>query len=91
MSQALSQFPSFQIHGNDSIAPRWTKYLERFENLMVGFDIKDNARKGTLLLQYAGEEIYYVFGTLPNRGDNEAYDVAKAALNKHFIPKRNTT
>jgi len=58
---------------------------------MVGFDIKDNARKGTLLLQYAGEEIYYVFGTLPNRGDNEAYDEAKAALNKHFIPKRNTT
>ena len=57
---------------------------------MVGLDINDNARKRALLLHYAGEEVYDVFGTLPNRGDNDAYDEAKAALNKHFIPKRNT-
>ena len=72
MSQTLPQFPSFQIQGEGSIAQRWKKYLEIFENLMVGLDIKDNARKGALLLHYAGEEVYDVFGTLPNRCDNEA-------------------
>jgi hypothetical protein len=57
---------------------------------MVGFDIKDNARNTALLLHYAGKKATVYSGPCPTEVTTRPYDEAKDALNKHFIPKRNT-
>ena len=58
------------------------KFIKRFEIWLIGMNIIPDKRKRALLLTYAGEHVHGVFETLPNTGDD-------AALNAHFIPKRN--
>lgn len=45
--------------------------------------------KRSLLIYYGGEEIYDLFETLPNTGEDDDYEGAVAALNRHFDPQLN--
>ena len=84
---SLPQLPAFDAVGDSSnLGPRWEKWIDRFENAMIAFNISSSKRKRALLLHYGGDTLSDVFGTLTT-GDN--YDQAKAALTAHFAPKRN--
>ena len=87
MASALPNFPAFNV--NDSaVDVRWRKWTNRFENLLIGMDIKDKKRQRALLLHYAGEEVNEIFETLTNTGDD--YAGAKGKLDAYFAPKKNT-
>ena len=80
-----------------SVAQRWKRWSDRFDNLVVAMNVSDNKRKKALLLHLAGESVLDVFEGLvlpeiPDDADpavTNAYTVAKDALNNHFNPKKN--
>jgi len=84
----LQQFDCFA--DPSSIGIRWEKWIKRFKMWVIGMNVTMDARKRALLLTFAGEHVQDVFETLPNTGDDADYDGALAALNAHFMPKRNT-
>ena len=85
MASALPNFPAFNV--NDSaVDVRWRKWTNRFENLLIGMDIKDKKRQRALLLHYAGEEVNEIFETLTNTGDD--YAGAKGKLDTYLPSKR---
>lgn len=85
----LPVFPKFPVHAEGAIGTRWRKWVQRLENLFVGMKITDNKRKRALLLHYAGEEVYDIFDTFADTGNDENYDQAKDALKNYFEPKVN--
>ena len=87
MAQGLPVFPSFSVH-EPGVDNRWRKWTNRFENLMLGMDIKDKKRQRALFLHYAGEEVNDIFETLTSTGDD--YETAKTKLTEYFAPKKNT-
>ena len=80
----------------NSVAPRWKRWSESFENLIVAMNVTDHARKKALLLHLAGEGIFEIFEGLvlddiPDDADaavTNVYTVAKKALDDHFNPKK---
>lgn len=92
MAVSLPTFPPFDVHSDaSSTVVRWKKWLRRFENMMIGLNIKDDLkRKRALLLHYAGEEINDIFETLPDTGEENNYQAAIDALNAHFAPTANS-
>ena len=54
MARALPVFEKFQINGDSatSLGPRWTKYVEKLENLFVAMNVDSNKRKKALLLVF---------------------------------------
>ena len=50
------------------------------------------ARKGkkALPLHYAGDEVFEIYGTIDNTGDEKGFDETKQALTNYFKPKVNT-
>ncbi|XP_071503133.1 uncharacterized protein [Diadema antillarum] len=86
---ALPAFPPF-VETDNNPGPQWTKWLSRFERLMVALDISSAKRKRALLLHYAGPKVDEIFDTLQNVGDDDDYDKAVDALNKYFQPKSNS-
>ena len=87
MATAIPQFEPFDIHADGAIAQRWRKWIKRLENLFVAAAISDKKRQRALLLYYAGEEVYEIFDTLPDTGDD--FETAKTKLNAYFDPKKN--
>lgn len=59
---------SFDLYAIDesNIGSEWQKWLPRFENFLGAFDGKDNARRQSLPLHYAGERVYDISETLPD-------------------------
>ena len=59
---AIPNLPPF-IPDDDptSVAQRWKRWSDRFDNLMTAMNITDNNRKKALLLHFAGESVYAVF------------------------------
>ena len=84
----LPNFPCFEINPDTNVGQRWEKWIKRFERLITGVGITNNARKRALLLHFAGPDVD-IFDTLPDTGDDEDYDAAKTSLNTYFQPKRN--
>ena len=80
-----------------SVAQRWKRWSDRFDNLVVAMNVTDNKRKKALLLHLAGESVFDIFEGLvlpeiPDDADpavTNAYTVAKGALDNHFNPKKN--
>src|SRR5208282_6775102 len=80
-----------------SVAQRWKRWSDRFDNLIIALNVTDNARKKALLLHLAGEVVFDIFDGLvlpaiPDDADaavTNVYTVAKSALDAHFNPKRN--
>ena len=85
MAVSLPTFPPFDVHSDaSSTVVRWKKWLRRFENMMIGLNMKDDLkRKRALLLHYTGEEINDIFETLPDTGEENNYQAAIDAL-KHI-------
>ena len=68
---------------------RWTNWLERFQTYLLAADVKEPQRQRALLLYQAGPEVYNIFKTLPETGDEKDYKKAVDALTKHFEPDKN--
>ncbi|XP_064483048.1 uncharacterized protein LOC135395890 [Ornithodoros turicata] len=89
METLLPAFSKFDPHTDtSSLAQRWTKWDARFENFLLAANVTDPTRKRTMLLHYAGEEVYDIFQTLPDTQSD--YDTAVARLKAHSAPKKNT-
>ena len=98
-SMGLSQLPPFRPdeEGISSLAPRWKRWSDRFDNLMTALNVTDNARKKALLLHLAGETVFDIFEGLvvaeiahdADPAVDNVYTVAKRALDEHFNPKKN--
>lgn len=56
---------------------RWKKWLQRFENVIIALDIKDDTRKRAMLLHYAGEGVQDIFDTFTDTGEAKDYKCAK--------------
>ena len=86
----LSPMPQFQPQSDPTnTGARWTAWLERFETYLIAAGVTDAERKRALLLYQAGPEVYKIFKTLPETGDDKDYTKAKDALTKHFEPAKN--
>ena len=53
-------------------------------------NIDSQKMKKALLLHYAGDEVFEIYGTLDNTGDENGFDETKQALTNYFKPKVNT-
>ena len=84
-------FPKIEINGDSATTGhRWTMYISKFKNLFVAMNINSRKRKKALLLHYAGEEVYEIYGTLHNTRDENGFDETKQDLTSYFKPKVNT-
>lgn len=70
-----------------SVGPRWTKWLQRFENYTIAMAITGDARTKALLLHLAGERVHDIYDMLADHADK--YADATKKLTDHFAPKRN--
>ena len=83
-------FPSFNVHSEEnSLGPRWTKYIAKLEILFVALDMEARKRKKALFLHYAGDEVFDIYDTLGLSGDKANYDEVKQGLTNYFQPKKN--
>ncbi|XP_040061964.1 uncharacterized protein LOC120836930 [Ixodes scapularis] len=108
MAHTLPPFPSFNVQATDAnnIGLEWAKWVDRFENFLVAYNITSDVRKKALLLHYAGEEVHDLYRSLPDdsssatvsstaqgaaRTSTSEYDAARAKLDAHFAPRINPT
>ena len=87
----MPNLPAFDPYSDPpSLCTRWTKWQRRFEDAMIGFDIKSAKRQRALLLHFGGEDLQDVFETLDNTGTVDEIKPALDALTAYFTPKKNT-
>jgi hypothetical protein len=85
----LPSFPPFDVEADKANAgPRWKKWIGRLENLLVGMNMNNDARKRALLLHYAGERVYEIYEAEKGESGN-TYANTKEVLTKYFEPKTN--
>ncbi len=91
ISVAIQPMPEFkpEAHVGASLATRWDKWLSDFEMYILASGITDPKRKRALLLYQAGSRVREIFRSLPDTGDDEAYDTAKQRLKEYFDPQKN--
>ena len=89
--KALPHFEHFHVHKEvGSASTCWTKWLQRFNNLMTAIRVDNMVRKRALLLHYVGVEVFDIFDTLPKAETGKAKDFEKtAALTKYFSLRKN--
>ena len=87
MATALPQFETFDIHSDGNVGVRFKKWIKRLENLFVAAAIADEKRQRALLLHYGGQDIYDIYETLENTGED--FTTLKTKLTEHFEPKKN--
>ena len=96
MAQSLPPYPPVECQ-SEGKGIRWTKWITRLtNNVFVGYNITDDARKRALMLTYAGEDLNDIFATLstklvtPQPGTDETvFSKAVEALDVYFNPKQN--
>ena len=90
---SLPPYPTFDYETDKTNAgPRWEKWVNRLDNLFIGLNITNDARKRALLLHYAVECVHEIFDAEKSQHDAElstTYDGTKGILNKYFIPQTN--
>ncbi len=65
----LPPFAPFDPHQDTAtVGQRWTKWVRRFENLLISLREFDPAVRRGLLLTYVGESTNDIFDILPNTG-----------------------
>ncbi|KAM7281316.1 uncharacterized protein ISCGN_006398 [Ixodes scapularis] len=69
MTLIPTSLPPFDLDATDptNIGTEWRKWITRFENFLIAFDVKNDARKRSLLLHYAGERVHELCDTLPDQ------------------------
>lgn len=100
MATALPSFASFPVD-EQSAGVRWKKWVQKFENLICGLDIKSDDRKRALLLHYAGDGVFDIVESFTpeqrgtdatdDDGNPNSYKVLRDSLNAYFTPKQNTS
>ena len=75
---ALPTFPAFDLQAGD-LSREWTKYVSRFENMLLAMNITNTTRKKAMLLHYVGEEVNQIFETLEVQQADEGEDVFRKA------------
>lgn len=84
----LPHFPMFDFHTEpSSVGSRWKKWQSRFDNYLQAFNIEEDKQKRALLLHHAGPDVFDIFETLPETGDD--YTTAVRKLDTYFCPKVN--
>ena len=78
MAISLPVFPPFDAHLGSNAGPRWTKWLTRFESLIVGMNKR------------AGPDVDDIFEKLLDTGENKDYKKDVECLKAYFVPKVNT-
>jgi hypothetical protein len=86
-----------------SVGPRWSKWVNRFDNFMAALNITDDTRRKALILHYGGERVFEIFETLDSNArvvtpatattaavNETCYEAARRALSDHFTPRVNT-
>ena len=87
---AIPSFPNFNVHGEEnSLGPRWTKYIAKLENMLIACNVESRKRKKALLLHYAGDEVFEIYETLGLSDDETNYEAVKQGLTNYFQPKKN--
>ncbi len=71
-----------------SVGTRWSKWIQRFEKILVAMNITSYARQKALLLHLAGERVHDIYDTFA--ADEDGYAETKTKLNGYFSPKKNT-
>ena len=62
--------PAFDVESEpSSVGPRWTKWLQRFDNYITAMNINGDARQKALLLHLAGERVHDIYDTLAANQD----------------------
>ena len=84
MAAALPVFENFDVHGEPG---SWKRWLQRLKNLFVAADIEDDKRQRALLLHYGGSQLYDIYETLPDTGDD--FETLSEHLTNYFEPKKN--
>ena len=92
MTLALSAFSTFDTTDTSNLAPRWRRYVQRFENRATALNILSAEHKIVLLLHYAGEAVYDDFQTLvvpapEAENPRDIYQRSLQALNDLYAPK----
>ncbi|CAB4009216.1 Hypothetical predicted protein, partial [Paramuricea clavata] len=85
----LPPFPPFNPHQDTAtVGQRWTKWVRRFENLLISLREFDSTVRRGLLLTYVGESANDIFDILPDTGTT--YQEAIDCFTQHFVPQGNT-
>ena len=84
---ALPQFETFDLRSEGNVGVRFKKWLKRLENLFVAAAVDDVKWQRALLLHYEGQEIYDIYETLDDIGED--FESLKVKLVEHFEPKKN--
>ena len=87
MASALPIFDVFDVHQDGNVATRWHKWIIRLKNLFVAANFEDDKQQRALLLHYGGTELYDIYETLDDTGDDLKTLVEK--LTAYFEPKKN--
>lgn len=87
---ATAPLPPFsEMSDPATAAQRWRAWVGRLNHYFKGTRETDGTVKRSLLIFYGGAEIYDLFETLPNTGEDDDYEGAVNALNRHFDPQIN--
>ena len=78
---SLPNFSPFDVHVDGNVGPRWKKWLNRFERLLIATNITDTKQQRALLLHYAGPAVDEIFDTLPDTGVDKDYKTAVDVFN----------
>ncbi|KAJ1204747.1 hypothetical protein NDU88_000185 [Pleurodeles waltl] len=83
-SNSLSPFS--ELSDSAVVGPTWVVRLNKYFRAPKETDSKN---KSSLLLHYAGEEMFKQFCSLPHMGADNDYDKAFTDLNEYFNPQMN--
>ena len=88
-------FTPFIVHGEEAtVATRWIKWLDKFENMMIAINITNANRKRAMLLHYGGDDLYKAYEGLPPQQQPadgvDAYHELVQRFTQHFSPRKNT-
>ena len=89
MAVMLPPFPSFEEKEGPNLSSAWEDWLEGVESMLDAMGIEDEKDKFVKLWHYLGKQRKTLKKLEENGVEVKVYDLAKAALNKHFCPKRN--
>ena len=64
--------------------------MEQFYNYLRALSITNEGRKCAFLLYQVGDDVYKIFQTLSDTGEENYYDAAVDALTNYFEPAKNT-
>ena len=93
----LAHLPPFYVESHKTtVGPRWTKWVLKLETYMAAFNITNGDKITTMLLHFAGDEVFDIASITPRAADptnntpaESSYEATKRTLNEYFCPTNN--